>query len=223
MSSDKVLSPFIEPKGYRPPVGAADLMERYTEGHRYLTRSCLERRRAPRLNAPGANLSQSNWASAVIFESNLSGADFSLSKLQNVDLRRSKCVKTWFSLADLTQADLREADLSNAHFTGAKLSKARLRGASLMGASLEGADLQGADLELCDLRGVDLSRARLGGVRLLGARYDLATRWPINFEPLLHGAVQCDRMPEARQQPRNPDPHPDHTPMPEPPPPSSSR
>jgi hypothetical protein len=65
-----------------------------------------------------------------------------------------------------------------------------LRGQDLRGMDLKDAFLADIDLSDTDLRGVDLSGANLEGAYLAGACYDAQTRWPENFDPGAHRAVE---------------------------------
>jgi hypothetical protein len=76
--------------------------------------------------------------------------------------------------ACLAGANLAHADLRCADLRGANLRNANLRGVSLWGADLSGADLTGADLT--------------------DAAYDRETRWPSNYFPESHGALEYEFM-----------------------------
>jgi uncharacterized protein YjbI with pentapeptide repeats len=66
-----------------------------------------------------------------------------------------------------------------------------LQAAKLAGAGLTMADLSGADLRHTDLS--RLTEAMTGpqpstGITLAGVSYDIHTRWPVGFDPEIHGA-----------------------------------
>lgn len=79
---------------------------------------------------------------------------------------------------------------SPSRFVAGGRSGLSLRGRDLRGEDLRDAFLDNVDLSDTDLRGVDLSGASLDGAHLLGARYDAATRWPADFDPVKRGAVR---------------------------------
>ncbi len=84
----------------------------------------------------GANLSNSNFASA-----RLSGVFVTGTDLSNANFRGARLIGTDFSSSDLRGANFAGADLS-----GAVLANCALNGANLNGANLTGTDLDGADL-----------------------------------------------------------------------------
>ncbi len=95
--------------------------------------------------------------------------DFSLLKLQKVDLSGGV-----FSQAKLQKTDLQGANLFNVNFGRASLTGAVLRDTNLSKAyfsyaDLEGADLRGADLSYAHLSNANLRGANLGGANLTGA------------------------------------------------------
>lgn len=105
------------------------------------------------------------------------------------------------------------AILDNADLRGAELYWAILFHAGLRNANLEEADLRGVDLKEADLSGANLRKANLGldnlggrtslqGAKLLGAsfertvttgaEYNLATEFPVGFDPQEHGMIRVD-------------------------------
>lgn len=84
--------------------------------------------------------------------------------------------------ADLRGAFLRGAKLDHGYFIRTNLSGADLRGADLRSSSLRESDLTDADLRDADLLGADLADSKIRG-----ARYSLATRWPLNYDPAGYG------------------------------------
>ena len=97
---------------------------------------------------------------------------------------------TDLSGAYLRGADLFDADLHGANLHGADLGDAFLSNADLSCADLSGANLYNADLTDANLCGADLSDANLRGINLTGARYDLRTIFPSDFNPIVSGAKQ---------------------------------
>jgi uncharacterized protein YjbI with pentapeptide repeats len=66
----------------------------------------------------------------------------------------------------------------------------------MVGVSLRGASLREADLRGTDFRGSKVlplyTDANLFGADCFGARYDSATRWPLEFDPAARGCILCD-------------------------------
>ena len=93
-----------------------------------------------------------NWSGL-----NLSGVDFRVAYLEEVQFEKSQ-----LNHANLQHADLLEAKLQNANLSGAKLQhadllRANLQNADLLGANLQHTNLSGAELQNANLRGCDLS------------------------------------------------------------------
>lgn len=129
--------------------------------------------------------------------------------------RRSGHVILRVAQVSLSGADLRGLDLRHANLIGFDLRGARLQSADLEDAFLEGADLAGADLSEANLRhaqleGSNLKEANLIGAVLVGAflvprtfaslgtpacmrgaKYDVTTQWPENFDPVSNGCERC--------------------------------
>jgi hypothetical protein len=122
------------------------------------------------------------WKSEIMFKSwtlrEAKRLDLSEAHLEEVALHDSE-----LKGADLRNAYLQGADLQRANLWGACLQEADLRGIYLHEADLQGADLQGANLSLANLRGVNLWGANLWEADLRGAKYDLYTKWPDDFDP----------------------------------------
>ncbi len=92
-------------------------------------------------------------------EANLTGANFSKVRLQNVT----------FTGATLAKANLSEADLTEHDLSGLNLRSAILTNTILLDADLSGSDLRNADLLDADLRGTDLRDAKIEGADFTGA------------------------------------------------------
>jgi serine/threonine protein kinase, bacterial len=119
------------------------LLTAYLKGRRDFAQHNLNQ-----LNLQGADLSGTNFHSALFEKANLQGAnlhnsDFGRATLTKANLRDANLSKAYLSHADLEAADLRGADLSNAY-----LSNANLRGANLCGANLTGAKIGDDQLAL---------------------------------------------------------------------------
>ena len=100
-----------------------------------------------------------NWSGL-----NLSGVDFRVAYLEEVQFEKSQ-----LNHANLQHADLLEAKLQNANLSGAKLQHADLLRANLQNADLLGANLQNATLRFAELQNANLSSAKLQHADLLGA------------------------------------------------------
>jgi hypothetical protein len=111
-----------------------------------------------------------------------------------IDLHRADLRGAILGRADLGGADLREAYLFEADLRQADLRRAILREVIVDGVYLGTADLVGANLVEADLRGtalyrVDLRGADLSQADLRGAKYSNETKWPGDFDPSGHGAI----------------------------------
>jgi hypothetical protein len=124
----------------------------------------------------------------------LSGADFSHSKLNSANFNGALLRMTDFTNADLGKASFTNADLTLARMSGANLSGSDFRSADLthvdlssallVGADFSNADLQNANLSIADLRGANLSGVELGSVNLTDAIYDEKTILPLSAKGL---------------------------------------
>jgi uncharacterized protein YjbI with pentapeptide repeats len=92
-------------------------------------------------------------------DADLSGTDFTGSRLGQASFRKAKAAD-----AVLVGADMQNADFSKAVLAGANLAESNLTGATLAGADLTGANLRGAMIEpsaLKTAKGVDCSATAL--------------------------------------------------------------
>ncbi len=160
------------------------------------------------LDLAGATMSGSQITSGNLNRVNLAGGVLDKIELSGADLRYADLRGAWINLSSLVGANLRGADLAGASLVGSDLSGCNFQLASLAGANLVGANLRGADLRGADLRGAQLiatpelldrqnmpdsifmemsaaqwEQLALGDALLDGAKYDSATRWPLEFEP----------------------------------------
>lgn len=95
---------------------------------------------------------------------NVSGRDFSGSRLRQSDLSLATADRTRFRGANLSIANLFGARLGGADFTNANLDQAVLVGAFLGGARLSGASLSEANLSGAEMSGaIGLTQAQLNG------------------------------------------------------------
>ncbi len=125
------------------PIDSEGFQSAYSKGRRDFALhnlSCL--------NLQSADLSGTNFHSAVLERANLQGSnlynsDFGRASLNRANLRDANLSKAYLSHADLEGADLRGADLSYAY-----LNNANLRGANLCGANLTGAKISEEQLAL---------------------------------------------------------------------------
>ena len=110
-----------------------------------------------------------NWSGL-----NLSGVDFRVAYLEEVQFEKSQLDGVNLQYADLSEAKLQNAILWFAELQNANLSEAKLQNANLSKAELQNADLSKAKLRNADLWGAklqnaDLSEAKLQNVDLWGA------------------------------------------------------
>lgn len=89
-----------------------------------------------------------------LYDSDLSGADFSNANFVRADLSFAN-----LSAADLSQADLTDANLSQSDLSGANLSGTSLFDANLSGANLDGTVFTDAIIGMTTFANVDLSTA----------------------------------------------------------------
>jgi hypothetical protein len=109
-----------------------------------------------------------------------------------------------FDFTNLSGANLRDANLQNVELREADLTGADLRGANLQGAFLYRTILENADLRGTDFRDVvfsygtekewnsarsNPSEIDWSDVFINNAKYDLTTKWPSGFDPVVAGAV----------------------------------
>ena len=152
----------------------------------------------------GADLIGANLEKAVLVGADLAGTHLERANLERADLERADLAGAYLERAHLERAvlegaNLERADLAGAHLHGAylrgaylgkaNLVGAYLRGADLVRADLAGANLAGAELVGANIQGADLAGANIQDVSLEGARYNLRTKWPIDFDPISHGAI----------------------------------
>ncbi len=154
-------------------------------------------------NAKGADLSGMDlshiylegcgYAGVTFEEANLSFADLSYASLSCCDLNMHKAnlqkanlSHAFLSIVNLTEADLKGANLNNAEifetdFTGADLRGSLLGFRALGRVTMGNTNLCGADLhDINNISGVYVWK---------GAKYNSATLWPKNFDPVKQGAV----------------------------------
>jgi len=124
-----------QPRSYVPPLSAAELIHRYSEGERRFTAVNLPGAAFP----AGTCLRQIELPAAALAGSTLAGCD-----LTGADL----------SDADLSAANAVGATFTNATLSGAQLSRARATRAVFRGARMHRADLTDANMELADLSDV---------------------------------------------------------------------
>lgn len=134
-------------------------------------------------------------------------------QLSWVDLRRANLWNAhmpgyWLEGTNFHKAGLRKADLSGANLQDTCLRDTNLRGANLQRANLQGASLHGADLTDAKLGNpyykeieepvrreiqssywlpAEYPESRV--TRMVGARADLRTRWPEDFDPVRAGVI----------------------------------
>lgn len=122
-------------------------------------------------NLEGADLRHANLTRAKLSTVHAEGARMWMANLAGADLRGADLRR-----ADLHSSNLREGDLSGANLESARLVKAFLYAANLRGVRMVGADVRDAyfklaNLQRADLRGLDLISAEsLEGAYFHGAK-----------------------------------------------------
>jgi len=127
------------------------------------TSTISQLRSTNRLFAEDSPLVGANWASADLFQIDLSSANLCRMGLESANLR---------------EANLKHANLRSARLEHADLRACDLRHAILCYARLQGADLRDAQLDDAELSAADLSGARLAGASLHSAHFDENTILP---------------------------------------------
>ncbi|TKC92130.1 pentapeptide repeat-containing protein [Polyangium fumosum] len=143
----------------------------------------------------GANLSDAMISGGEMDGIDLSGSTMIGTRIVNCAMPEACMDRTHASSAMfysclMERVKMRVANLMGVRFVHVNLSGADLSGSDADWASFETAFLNGADLSNASLRYADLSEATLDGVKLLNARYNSKTKWPSDFDPEAHGAVQ---------------------------------
>ena len=82
--------------------------------------------------------------------------------------------------------------LQDGSLRSARLDNACLNDLNLRGADLSEADLRNATLTYTDLRDANLKGANLQGARLYLAKYNQATLWPEDVDPMTRGALRLE-------------------------------
>jgi len=178
-----------------------------------LTRARLDKANLAHVNLSGslligcalrnANLNRATMRNTVLTEADLRGATLRGVDLSEADLHfaiydSATVWPTGFTPQETEAigpgATLRKALLSGIDLSGCDLSDATLIRADLSHARLAKANLTRANLRAADLKGADLSGAQLQETNLKDARFDEATQWPGDFNPVAAGAVFVRRM-----------------------------
>ncbi len=99
----------------------------------------FEKANLTKVIAFNTNLNGANFTNSILNEALFSGSTFISSKLFGVRARN-----TYFNDTDMTAADLSYSDLTGSNFKNANLTNAIFKGAILSGVAFEGANLIGA-------------------------------------------------------------------------------
>ena len=94
---------YRKPEGYRPPIGALALLDRYREGERFFEDAQLQGANLERCRLENVNLSGADLIRATVRDAEFFGVDFT----------DSKCVGTIFDRAQLFRCSFARADLRN--------------------------------------------------------------------------------------------------------------
>ena len=109
----------------------------------------------------GADLAESNFSTARMWDAELKGANLSRANFSQADLRNAVLVNSILIGTNLCQATLNNADLSDTDLREANLENAILIGATLLRSDLREANLEGADLSYADLTGARVSTGQI--------------------------------------------------------------
>lgn len=145
-------------------------------------------KRGQRANRPnsdfrGKELTEADFTSAALPQSNFEEVKCDKVVLRKADLRGSTFKNTLLSGADLRVSRLAQADLRNARLDRANLLGADLTGANLEGATMRGVNLSGANLTRTNLRGVNLASVQgLIPDQIKRAITDQTTRLPLGHK-----------------------------------------
>ncbi len=85
----------------------------------------------------GANLSDADMRSAILYGANLNGANLKNAKLSDANLYNADLIKSNLTGADLTGANLSLADLVETNFSGATITGCRIYGISAWNVTME--------------------------------------------------------------------------------------
>lgn len=92
---------------------------------------------------------------------NLSGADFTETKLQNVALTEINLSKTNFSKANFSNAEIAKANIRNAQFTEVDFSNSKFNKVDFSYSNLRNARFENSNLDFSTFYGADLSNSML--------------------------------------------------------------
>lgn len=134
----------------------------------------------------------------------LDGLDLHRALLEGVNIKGASFKKADIRNALFIGADAEGVNMSEARAMNAYFMNAKMRGSSFVNARPICALFDNADLTNADFSGADIGGARFIGARLhgaimlckrleqanlTGAIYDRNTRWPLNFNPEISGAI----------------------------------
>jgi uncharacterized protein YjbI with pentapeptide repeats len=170
---------------------------------RVIPNASLEKANLREAHLQDATLKEADLRQAILIRADLRGTNLASADLEGVTLAqalmdpRTRLPKgvTFHALgaymirpsADLRKADLHAQDLTGQELQRAILVAANLRMTNLRSSELQSADLARANLSRANLAGAKLTSANLEGANLAGAVADTNTRWPMQFDPQLHG------------------------------------
>tara|TARA_B100000959_G_scaffold280046_1_gene341210 strand:- start:132 stop:1430 length:1299 start_codon:yes stop_codon:yes gene_type:complete len=110
---------------------------------------------------------------------NLTNNSFFNSKLYKSSFKNCNLEKCSFWESNLTYANFNNAEIKNCVFSDANLSKASFLNSIIINSNLSHANL----------KGVNFKNAKFKNINLRDAIFDKKTKWPKNFNPLYHGAI----------------------------------
>jgi uncharacterized protein YjbI with pentapeptide repeats len=129
-----------------------------------LSSAHLQRVRLSGADLSGAKLTMTYFGDADLAGADLSGADLSQAYLRNASLQHATLQRTMAIEAELSGADFSRTRMPGADLRGARLRGANLTDADLRGATLTGCDLRGAIAVGTNLRDADLTGSHVYGI-----------------------------------------------------------
>jgi len=106
------------------------------------------------------------------------------SQSSSFDWRNVRVSRAYWPCLDARRANFSEANLASAVLKGAFLEAAVFKNANLRQCKMQNADIRFANFEEADLRGANLKGANAQGAIFTNAKYDSATCFPDNVDPV---------------------------------------
>jgi ectoine hydroxylase-related dioxygenase (phytanoyl-CoA dioxygenase family) len=114
---------------------------------------------------------------------------FNYENLVNNSFFNSKLYKSSFKNCNLEKCDFWESNLAYANFNNAEINNCVFTDANLNKATFVNSTIINSNLSHSNLKGVNFKNAKFKNINLRDAIFDKKTKWPKNFNPLSHGAI----------------------------------